>query len=1453
MKNVIRILVLACLVLMLLDVSHTPIRNLLKNTESETTAVSATDLMLQTMQSEGASADENGTYDLIWEPNRIQGSVHSVAVYGTIVAVGAGYLYDNEIHIFSWNSSISGEAGLKHVWDVGDGVFKSDILSLVFGDTDRDLYVEIIAGCADGQVYVFEQKSIINTDPLFYEFEIVWSSPTGEIGRRVSSVAVDDLDGDGRMEILVGAWSQKVYVYEYTERAGLPNGIDHRHSYSKVWDSGEQIKGLVNAIATGDTDTDGFREIIAGASDDKVYIFENAYTTSSDPACPHADDVYIQVWNSTSKIQTPITAIAVDNNLDMDVYGEIVAVSTGYNAFVLDYNPATRDYVPTKIVRALEPWEEMPQFPIDEYVDLKVWGNNQTDGVFEPGQSKRPYAPAGSIPEPYIYLGLNGTAMAGPPDVRFVYEQPSSIYNVALLNATATKEGRARVLLDFGKDEELTGEGNNFADIFIEGVQVPKHEVTLEGFNIYVSQNATFFAKVSEGLRLYRQELIPGVTKFTISIDIDPTLNKMGWEWFRYMKFETTQEVYVDAVIGGCLYRPASDAVSVSIGQVPALGTRNAIILGTNTGTLKVFYYDGVRWTQTWDSYKPIPLYQKDNATRYRKRFSMGGNIWSISMTASGFGRRFMVVGTNPKVAFIEVNASTLEAVSVWDTGKVLTKWTMSLGLADIDADKEDEVVVGSFDNNIYVFDHVFQNTYRRAWRSPDLEHNETYWDHVTDLTVGDWDGDTKAEIIAGTDSLEYPMIHIFKNIGDNAFSLNETLELPRNGGPITAIELGQDLDADGAKEIVVAAHDTIYIFEKKDGKTTSYSFLIDPVSFCDVYALATGDADKDGFGEIIVGGAKSGKSLTRTFVPYHSFIYVFENYGNATVPRDNNYRLVWSAPVGQMVTEDSVQQPAVYFVALDDQDKDGKNEIIVGHSLGINIYECTGDDTFYLAQIITGSASYPAYQPTQLIALPNNYCPGPMDYDEGAWYDSACVAQYSNGTYVMVYTALDTSIPSTTPSSYNMSRLFYSKSTDGISWTSPRRVTYDGQYNLTRPDGAHYSWLYYERTPSIVITPEDEIWITYEAKFVWSGELPVVDTSLWVYVTKLEPAFPTRYLSRIRDQAISPSIFWNSTSYTLGLTFLNHTDKWYESGLYLCKSHWGYLSSKGQTTQPATAIPPIPPPLIPYPIWEEPQLQHCKIGASTFPALSQEAVYLNDGSLAVVFNAYNASNIAYRLDYDIWFMNTNTSDPSRWNEPRSISMSPNYDEYAPSIAKLKGDVLAVVYRTGDHFGRPPSRICITASMNNGLSWTTPQELPKSPSPQEPYAPSIYGLLNGGFMYTFHASLNAIFPITSPTIYFARNPVENWWRYTLSQVQSLAVGDTDADGINEIVAGSLNQIYVLKLTGSVYRQKWVSQLLPQNITDIAIGDINKDGTDEIVVTADSGNLYAFKWQKNLPA
>lgn len=539
-------------------------------------------------------------YQLVWEPNNVQGSIHCVAVSDDKrwIAVGGGYLCDNEVHLYILQP-LSRE--YIHVWDSGDEIISSDVLSVEIGDTDNDQHLEIICGSADGKIYVFEQTyGQYGFGDFSCAFHLVWSSDD-EIRHQVWSVKVDDLDSDGIKEVIAGSWDGKVYIFEYRGRSGDPASEEHRHEYVKVWDSGKTISGRVYSVATGNTDWDEFKELIVGSYDHRVYVFENNHSeTTASPFWPHADNSFEKVWDSGDLILGPVQSVAVSNWLDDEfLYGEIVVSSYDHGVYVFDYDPASKSYEMNKLLCPIEPWQTQPNVTeneMDPYVDAKVSMFDR--GVVEPINDYFPF----------------NTALAGPPGYMGAV--------TTMLDPTKVKEGVATVVLDFGEYEEITGNGNKASDVTV--YLRPDIQAVREDFEFSVSKDLKYFSTISKGDVTASTKVVGQyASKYGIlQIDIDPTLVDEKWESFRYMKINVRKNPHQIDAVEGTLFRPVADAWTVSIGHL-ALNVSDdngeKIVIGTRDGRIIVFGFNTTTesYERVWDSFE-------------EDRFCLDAGVWSI-------------------------------------------------------------------------------------------------------------------------------------------------------------------------------------------------------------------------------------------------------------------------------------------------------------------------------------------------------------------------------------------------------------------------------------------------------------------------------------------------------------------------------------------------------------------------------------------------------------------------------------------------------------------------------------------------------------------------------------------------------------------------------------------------------------------------------------------------------
>ena len=381
-------------------------------------------------------------YDLIWEPNNIRGSTHAVATSPNkdLVAIAGGYLSDSEVHIYRWIPTVR---RYFHVWDSGDGVIGGDVLDVAFMDADNNGRLEVVAGCADGRLYVFEAMAEESSSWIpgadNNRFELVWTSGD-TIDRQIWSIVATDIDHDSQGEIIAGAWDSKVYLFDYIDHSAYPYCSRHWMDFQLVWDSGDAIGGRVNSVAVGDTDNDTRSEILAGSQDSKLYIFEQI------PCFKHA---YVLRWTSGTTIYRPINSIAVSNKLDSDNYGEIVVAAYGQGVFLYEYDYTTQDYYVRKFNRGLDAWETgvvgttgvYTGYEADYYIDKKVYGWEQ-QGIFE----------WDTIPYPWNVTEIGGdSALGGPPDAAVTTFDSEEWYSVAGIWNISDLVGGAPYDVDFDR------------------------------------------------------------------------------------------------------------------------------------------------------------------------------------------------------------------------------------------------------------------------------------------------------------------------------------------------------------------------------------------------------------------------------------------------------------------------------------------------------------------------------------------------------------------------------------------------------------------------------------------------------------------------------------------------------------------------------------------------------------------------------------------------------------------------------------------------------------------------------------------------------------------------------------------------------------------------------------------------------------------------------------------
>ena len=522
----------------------------------------------------GTFGNTKSDYQKVWEPWITRAATHTVAVSddGEFLAVGTGYLSDNQIHIYRWHPD---RQEYVLVSQAGDGEIGGDVVDIGFADVDNNGFIDIAAASTDGYVYLFEQAHIYDPQgSTENRFDLVWKSPRM---LKAAGVAVYDADLDGITDVIAGGWDGKIRVFEYRERSPYPFSEEHTKYLKEVFVS-DYLGSPVQQVRAGDFDGDFLPEFVVGLRDGTILIYENAGETIDTPNGPFPityDNFYKQVWNDSRTIWRPILDIQVDD-VDGDGMTEAAIVALGQDVYLLDNDGTPNEYVFDKITRSPQSWERSGVYPIDYYMDILMNASNIYFNGNLSAAEPLDWKDGGNKVSPYT------SGMANRSD---------SYYS--LLRASA---GKVWALMDWGSYEELVPGGNDEADILIH--------LNSPWYGNLADINMTLSTNMENWVYLDTSNMWLSKDKKTIYMDVDPIASELKWKFIRYMNMTLEGNTDMEIVYWETarINMRLGDVRSVMFSEITGEGGTSEKVLTASTadGKLLSFEYVPLSERKSW-------------------------------------------------------------------------------------------------------------------------------------------------------------------------------------------------------------------------------------------------------------------------------------------------------------------------------------------------------------------------------------------------------------------------------------------------------------------------------------------------------------------------------------------------------------------------------------------------------------------------------------------------------------------------------------------------------------------------------------------------------------------------------------------------------------------------------------------------------------------------------------
>ena len=721
-------------------------------------------------------------------------------------------------------------------------------------------------------------------------------------GSSPESVAIGDLDGDGKPDlVVVNNSSSRVSVFRNTSTSG---SISSGSFAAKVdFTTGNQPYG----IAIGDLDGDGKPDlVVSNYASVTVSVFRNTASAGSITTGSFAAKVDFATGNAPTGVAIgdldgdgkPDLAVANYGSATVSVLRNTAvsgSITTGSFAAKVDFTTGNQPY---GIAIGDLDGDGKPDLAVPNYgsVTVSVFRNTAVSGSLTIGSfaAKVDFA-TGTSPRSVAIGDLDGD---GKPDLTVANYGSATVSifrNTSTTGSITTGSFAAKVDFATGTSPYGVAIGD------LDGDGKPDLAVANSNPNtVSVFRNTSVSGSISTGSFAAKVDFTTGNTPISVAIgDLDGD-GKADMAVANYFSNRVS-------VFGNGLFLTVTAFSPVS-GPTGAAGSTTVSITGTNfspTAANNIVYFGAVQATVTAATTTQLTVTAPAGATWQPISVTVGGLTAYCYSVANPFIPTFTSKGS--------ITSSDFALKVDFATGSS----PYSVAIGDLDGDGKPDLAVANYGSNTV---SVFRNTSTSG--SLSISSFAAKVDFTTgtspaSVSIGDLDGDGKPDLAV----VNYgsTTVSVFRNTASSGSittgSFAAKVDFATANNP-QSVAIG-DLDGDGKPDLVVANYGFASVSVFRNTSTTgsittgSFAAKVDFATGSNPYSVAIGDLDGDGKPDLAV-----------------------TNSGSVTVSVIRNTSVSGSITTGSFAAKvDFTTGTIPRSVAIGDLDGDGKPDMVVANN----------------------------------------------------------------------------------------------------------------------------------------------------------------------------------------------------------------------------------------------------------------------------------------------------------------------------------------------------------------------------------------------------------------------------------------------------------------------------------------------------------------------------------------